>query len=98
MYFEQILMGRKVYHQDKDGWLNWCEKNKKILADNYIRKVESGETVQDYFGDWNNIKGYSDVGYFLGAEFIWSLSEKYTNTEISNLPPDKIWQEFKRLL
>ena len=60
--------------------------------------MEEGETIQDYFGDWHNIEGYSDVGYFLGVEFIWSLSEKYSDTEISNLPLDKVWNEFKRFL
>lgn len=95
MYFEQVLLGRKFYHQDKNGWLYWCEEHKNVLIVNYIRKVEIGESIQDYFGDWCNIDGYSDTGYYLGAEFAWALSEKYNNLKILNLQLNEVWQELK---
>lgn len=95
MYFEQVLLGRKFYHQDRNGWLNWCEEHKQVLMDDYIRKVEVGESIQDYFGDWCNIDGYSDIGYYLGAELVWALSEKYNKLEILNLQLDEVWQGLK---
>ena len=45
----------------------------------------AGESVQPFYGDWCQWEGHSDVGYFLGALLIRSLTEKYTLKELANL-------------
>ncbi len=76
MWAEQWLCGdRHFYHQDKDGWLAWCEKNRRVLKAEYLRRVENGGNVQDFFGDWCSFEGHSDTGYYLGAELAKSVYE-----------------------
>lgn len=96
MYFEQMLCNDfSFYHQNKNGWLNWCIKNKENLFIEYIRRVENEESTQEFFGDWSNYQGYSDVGNYLGCEFIKSLLTNYSLIEIANLNLEAITKELK---
>lgn len=91
MYFEQMLCGRRdFYHQDKDGWLNWCMDNRKRLFGEYLRRIDAGESVQDFFGDWCSFEGKSDVGYYLGAELIYDALKVYSRNEVLNLSIDDV--------
>lgn len=92
MYCEQLLTGDfSGYHQDKNGWLAWCEANKKMLFQEFVRRVKSNENTQDFFGDWRSYKDYSDVGYFLGCEFIKSLTKNHSINEIANFDINKVY-------
>ena len=91
MYFEQMLCGdESFYHQNKNGWLAWCCENRQRIFAEYLRRVENGEGVQDFFGDWNSFEGYSDIGYYLGAELLHRAFEKYTQIEVLQLSPDEV--------
>jgi len=91
MYCEQLLCGDdRFYHQDKDGWLEWCSENRKRLFGEYLQRIENGESVQDFFGDWTNFEGKSDVGYYLGAELIYDALKVYSRNEVLNLSLDDV--------
>lgn len=97
MYFEHLLMSdSEFYHQDKNGWLDWCCENKQRIAREYLRRMENGESCQDFFGDWCDFEGYSDVGYFLGCEVIHSISENHTTEELINLNLDMFENYLKK--
>lgn len=86
MTCENILCQKEnFYHQDTNGWLDWCMKNQSDIKLEYLRRIKSNESTQDFFGDWCSYKGHSDVGYFLGYEFIKYLQNQYTLIEIANL-------------
>jgi len=77
MYFEQLLWGDSdFFHQDRNGWLGWCKNNQSRLFREYLRRVEEGESVQDFFGDWCAFEEHSDVGYYLGAVLVHRLAER----------------------
>ena len=96
MYCEQLLCNDfSFYHQNKEGWLNWCTKNKEALFIEYLRRVEAGESTQDFFGDWCHYQGYSDVGYYLGCEFIKILLNKYSLNEITGLSIETLTYELR---
>ena len=86
MVCEHILCGdNDFYHQDNDGWLDWCYKNGDQIKREYLRRLDKKESVQDFFGDWCSYNGYSDVGYFLGCRFIEHLMKTYSLKEIANM-------------
>ena len=86
MVCEQILCGDdEFYHQDKDGWLNWCYEHESELKKEYLSRLNSKESVQDFFGDWSSYNGHSDVGYFLGCRFIRHLMKRYPLKDIANM-------------
>lgn len=98
MYAEQILCGDKsFYHQDKNGWLKWCTENRSRLFSEFLKRVESGESVQPFFGDWNDFEGRSDAGYYLGCEMIKSMAEKYSLSELANAELSEVKLNLKRL-
>ncbi|MEO3945799.1 hypothetical protein [Gorillibacterium sp. CAU 1737] len=95
MYGEQLLCNDlSYYHQDDGEWLSWCIKNKDALFQEYRRRVEENESTQDFFGDWCTYQGHSDVGYYLGCEFIKHLLPKYSLTEIAKLTIDALTKEW----
>lgn len=97
MFCEQILCGdESFYHQNKDGWLDWCLKNEKVLKREFLRRLKQSESTQDFFGDWCGYRGHSDVGYFLGCRFIRRLSSQYTLTGLANMNLSDLLLEFTR--
>lgn len=98
MVCEQILCeDENYYHQNKDGWLTWCTENKKEIQQEYLRRMERNESTQDFFGDWSNYRGWSDVGYYLGCEFVKSMKQ-HSLVEIANLSVDELCTQYKRFL
>lgn len=92
MYAEQRLCSDTgFYHQDKNGWLDWCKSNKALLFQEYHRRINTGESVQDFFGDWNQFLGHSDCGYFIGAELINHLSKTFDNHALSKLDLNDVY-------
>ena len=95
MYFEQLIVGDfRHYHQNKNGWLNWCKINKTALKSEFLRRVNENESTQDFFGDWCSYQGYSDTGYYIGCEFVKWLVKSYSFTETAKLEYDVVCKEF----
>lgn len=95
MVCEHILCGDdEFYHQDKNGWLDWCRKNENEIKAEYLRRLDGKESVQDFFGDWCAYKGHSDVGYFLGCKFIRYLMKDKTLKEVANMSYKTLNQKF----
>ncbi len=87
MTAEQLLCRDDgFYHQNRDGWLDWCRENRGRLFREYARRIDAGESVQDFFGDWCSYDGHSDVGYYLGAELVREAMKTRSMDEILNLP------------
>ncbi len=95
MACEHILCGDdEFYHQDKNGWLNWCYENENDIKREYLRRLDAKESVQDFFGDWCSYNGHSDVGYFLGCRFVQYLMKLYSLKEIANMRYRKLNKSF----
>ncbi len=96
MYFEQELVGKTdFYHQDKNGWAAWCDESfEQIVSDFKSDLSEMSYDNQRWFGDWVKYRGHGDVGYYLGARFVRSLTEKYSFCELINLDIDKVYDLF----
>ncbi len=96
MYAEQLICGgENFYHQDKNGWLKWCTENRARLFGEFLKRVETGESVRCFFGDCNDFEGYSDVGYYLGCELVRSMVENRSLNEIANAELSEIEKTLK---
>lgn len=91
MYCEQLLCDNdQFYHQNKNGWLNWCNENRILLFEEYIRVIENQESHQKFFGDWCNYLNVSDIGYYLGCELIKIACKTRTRSQILDLSLSEI--------
>jgi len=64
-------MDREVWRMASDReWVEWCRSNIGLLAREYLRRVEEGKPVNGFFGSWLEFAGRSQVGRFLGHEFV----------------------------
>lgn len=88
--YQQVLYKEGFYHQDKNGWLRWCQNHHDQLKKDYLEKIKNNLSTQDFYGDWVEHKGYSDVGYYLGCEFIKYISNDLNTEQIANLELKKL--------
>lgn len=96
MYFEQVLVNDlNYYHQDKNGWRNWCENHfQQILLDFNADLSTMSKINQRYFGDWADYYGRGDVGYYLGTKLVHYLCKKYSFEQLINMKLDDIYDEY----
>lgn len=86
----QLLYRENFYHQNQNGWLDFCMDNAKIIKNEYLKCLTKSENASCFFGDWNTFMGHSNIGYWLGCEFIRNLEKNYTIQEIALLSTDTI--------
>lgn len=97
MICEQILCNdSNYYHQNKNSWLHWCRENEENLKQEYYKRVSERADTQVFFGDWCSYQGHSDVGYYLGCQFIRFLQKKYSLIEAAALPNFVLEDEFRQ--
>lgn len=96
MYCELLLGGSlQSYHQDKNGWLDWCEAHKLDILLEYKRRLAADESTQDFFGDGAKWRDFSDLGYYLGCQFVQSLVPRYSLQELLTFNLQQIETEFE---
>ena len=97
-YGQQLLAGDAgYYHQNRNGWLDWCQTRRQPLLAEYKRRVDQHESVQDFFGDWCSYQGYSDIGYYLGGQLARYLVERCSRAELLNQTPEGIYAALRAL-
>lgn len=98
MYVEQLLCEDDMfYHQDTNGWLNWCNENRSFLYKEFVRRIDNEESTQQFFGDWCGFNGKSDIGYYLGCELIRTLSKEYSLLELACMDISVIENKIREL-
>ena len=94
-YIEQLLCEDEMaYHQNENGWLEWCEQNKSSLWVEYKRRTEANESTQPFFGDWCSYRGHSNIGYYLGSEFVKVLAKTHSMNEIRKMDINSVKHNF----
>ena len=88
--YSQKLYKDGLYHQNQNGWLEFCKTNHNSIKLEYLRRLNSNESTSDFFGDWNSYMGRSELGYYLGCEFVVWLERGYSVNEIACMLPDKL--------
>ncbi len=88
---EHTVLGKETWHEAPDNsWVSWCELRESWLAQEFLERIESRASVQDFFGSWFDIQGRKQTGYFLGHAFIRNLEEAYTMKEIALLDIEEV--------
>lgn len=100
MYFEQVLVGDPdYYHQDKDGWKEWCDDHFDEIKADFDRDLKTMTFAnQRYFGDWVKYNGHGDVGYYLGCRFVHYILSTYGLDEIICFDMDSVTLLYKRFI
>lgn len=95
MVFEQTLCDDvSRYHQNTNGWLDWCKENESLIKTQYLKRMENKESVQNFFGDWCSFMEHSDVGYYLGTVFVRFLMKDYSLQEIASMKLSIVLKHF----
>ncbi len=96
---EHLILGGEVWRIAPDeSWLEWCGDNLGFLASEYLRRVEENEPVNDFFGSWLSVEGRSQVGYYLGHEFVKSLEGRMSLEEVAVMSMEDVRRHARRFL
>jgi len=88
---EHLILENETWHQVQDeSWLSWCQDHQAWLAGEYLRRVNAGLAVNDFFGSWLDIQGKRQTGYFLGHELIRWLEKKHDIRRVGTLAFEKV--------
>ena len=92
-FFQYQLLCREVDPRGQE-WFETCRAYEGQLKKLYLAALsEEKKGTKDFFGDWFQVLGISDAGYYLGAEFISTLHKHYEVEEIAKLA----FQDIERL-
>lgn len=65
------------------SWIEKCNEHKEELKKLYIKALNDNEKgTNDFYGDWWEVLGISDAGYYLGQVFIKEISKKYSLQDV----------------
>jgi hypothetical protein len=96
---EYLILREEVWSQAEDeNWLLWCGEHKRWLAKEYLYRADKCEAVNDFFGDWLNVWGHRQTGYYLGWAFILWLEQGCGVREIATLSPKDVRAEAGKYL
>ena len=95
---EHHLTGERWRIASDAAWLKWCRENMGLLALEYLRRVDKGVYVNDFFGSWLEVEGRSQTGYFLGHELVKSLEETLSLREIALLDTEEVMRRTREFL
>lgn len=89
-YFENVLTGKDIDSRGRE-WTVKCTEKEKELKKEYIKALNNTEIgTKEFFGDWFQVLGISDVGYYLGSKFIGELHKNYDIQAIAGLPFEEV--------
>ncbi len=92
-FFQSKLLGSETDSRGSE-WINKCKDKESQLKKLYLESLYDKDIgTRDFFGDWFKVLGISDVGYFLGAELIKELTNKYNMKTIAQLQFESIEKE-----
>lgn len=84
-FFQQKLLNKEA---DSRGieWEGICGLNEDRLKKLYLEALNDSEKgTNDFFGDWFQVLGLNDTGYFLGKQMIKRLKNNYNFVDIAKL-------------
>lgn len=92
MRSEHLIMGADSWHMREreggDDWLDWCRTNRALLAAEFLKAVDSEDSIRPFFGSWFDFRGYRQTGYFLGHELVQLLEKNLSSGELTLLRDD----------
>ena len=92
-FFQQKLLNKEA---DSRGieWEGICGLNEDRLKKLYLEALNDSEKgTNDFFGDWFQVLGLNDTGYFLGKQMIKRLKNNYNFVDIAKLSFPNIEKE-----
>lgn len=96
--YSQRLYKENYYHMDQGGWLAFGRGHLAQIKADYRRRWLSGEGTAAFFGDWHQVMGHSNLGYFLGCEWVRSLETRMSFTDIARLTSEELTRSLTAFL
>ena len=95
MVCEHILcQDDRYYHQNQNGWLDWCKENEAEIKRN-ISDASTKISARRISSGLVQLQNHSDVGYYLGCEFVKHLQRQYSLVDIASLNVNQLYNHFK---
>lgn len=88
-WFDHLVSGSESWslcvRLNDATWPAWCAENSRLLASEYLEIIETNRPANAFFGDWLEVHGRKQVGYYLGHAFVESLRQRISMVQIAEL-------------
>lgn len=98
MRCEEAILGAAGHLVQDEEWSAWCEAHRATLAAEFLRRLDAGQGVCDFFGSWREVQGHGQTGYFLGRAFIRDLERGQTLRAVARVPATGVRALARRFL
>ena len=71
------------------------KENEAEIKREYLRTRRQKYQHAGFLRDWCSYKNHSDVGYYLGCEFVKHLQRQYSLVDIASLNVNQLYNHFK---
>jgi len=99
---EGLIQGGEVYHLAwyQPNWLQWGREHRAMLAREFLRRVDAGESLAGFFGSYPelNIEGYREMGYFLGQDVVGAWIAEQGLHAVAVMPQDEAIERVREAL
>ncbi|MDH7490074.1 MAG: hypothetical protein QHH80_11275 [Anaerolineae bacterium] len=95
---EEAILGSAGHLAQAAEWLAWCAAHHAVLAAEFLRRLDNGEAVRDFFGSWHDVQGHSQTGYYLGRELVGDLGRGRTLRDVACLSPGEVCKAARAFL
>lgn len=88
---EHVMLGKETWGcASQSGWLEWCLSQEDYLARRYVREMHDREAWRRFYGDWFEIDGWRQTGYFLGCKLVQRLAGTHELRALAAMGEDQI--------
>ncbi len=91
---ENLLQGRR---ETAKQWFFECMEKIGALKSHFEQSFQAGDTHK-FYGDWHQVEGIEDAGYFLGFLFVEGMLDKMTFAELARLDTHLLEKEILSFL
>ena len=96
MVCEHILcQDDRYYHQNQNGWLDWCKENEAEIKREYLRRVDKNISTQDFFGGLVQLQKSQRCWLLSGLRVRQTFQRQYSLVDIASLNVNQLYNHFK---
>lgn len=93
-YVENLFHGRR---KTAERWFAACTKKTAVLKERFLGSLQA-EGTEAFYGDWHEVEGLHDVGYFLGLIFVEGLLEEMSFLDLARLETAHVEKAVRKFL
>lgn len=88
---EHVILGRETWGcSSQPGWLEWCSRHERHLAQEYLRQMHDPQAWRRFYGSWYDVEGWRQTAYFMGCRMVQRMAASMGLRTLASLDEERI--------